>query len=355
MLLSSILRANKMRSVKQRYWWVRLILLLAFWIASYFVLLTLFATSSGRWQVIDYIYTSIFVVTLLIPVTVNDAVLVPRLLDKRLYIQYLTLIAFTIVLGAWLNQLLFSELIDYILPGFYFISYYEFPDLLKFFAVFVLMGTLITLSLKWFRLQEEKYRANALAKEQVTAEFKALANQVNPHFLFNSLTVVYALAVKNSAETAGAILKLSDILRYVIYQSSAPLVSLRSELVIMKDFIDLQRYRVQPTAQIDLVESLSDEDVQLAPMLMLPLLENSFKHGLYNDSSRGFLRASAVEEDGLLKFSIINNKSTSASLTGGFGLKNLRQRLQLAYPGRHALDVSETESTFAVSMQITLK
>src|SRR5689334_5397167 len=338
-----------------RYWWVRLATLLAFWTASYFILLTIFATTSGSWLMIDHIYTSIFIATLLVPVSINDLFLIKGFLNRQSYVPYLLLVAVTIVGGAWINHILFSQLIDYILPGYYFISYYEFTDLLKFFSAFVLMSTLITLSLEWFRLQEDRYRANKLEKEKATAEFKALASQVNPHFLFNSLTVLYSLAIKNSVDTAGAILKLSDILRYVIYQSTAASVSLRSELSILQDFIDLQRYRVPASTQIDLSDSISDDNIPIAPMLMLPLLENSFKHGATDASQPSFVKARAIEENGTLHFTIINNKrDNEQSSTGGFGLKNLRERLALAYPGRYTLDISETPSTFAVSMQINL-
>jgi sensor histidine kinase YesM len=255
--------------------------LLTFWVASYFALLTLFATTSRGWLMIDHIYTSIFVVTLLIPVTFNDVVLLPRTMNRGKYGLYLTLVVALVVVGAFLNDILFRYVIDYILPGYYFISYYDFFDLLKFFVIFVAASTLLTLSLEWFRLQDDRFHVTQLEKEKVAAEFKALASQVNPHFLFNSLTVLYGLAVKNSSATAGAILKLSDILRYVIYQSSAQTVSLRSELDILRDFIDLQRYRVQASVQIDLVESVSRDDIRVSPMLFLPLLENSFKHGLH--------------------------------------------------------------------------
>jgi sensor histidine kinase YesM len=339
---------------KTRHWWIRLVVLLAFGTATYFTLLTLFATTSRGWLMIDHLYTSIFFVTLLIPVSFNDTVLAPRLLGRRRYLLYFALVAASALVGALLNDILFSYLIDHILPGYYFISYYEFFDLLKFFMVFVAASTLITLSLEWFRLQEGRYRASQLEKEKVAAEFKALASQVNPHFLFNSLTVLYALAVKGSSDTAGAILKLSDILRYVIYQSSAATVSLRSELEILRDFIDLQRHRIHTSTQIEFTESLSDEEAQVAPMLMLPLLENSFKHGTRGDH-QSFVRAKATEENGVLHFTIINDKTDlPAGESGGFGLKNLRERLQLIYPGRHSLEIKETQGTFAVSLQVNL-
>jgi len=342
--------------MSNRFWRVRLVVYLIFWTVSYFVLIGIFASGSGGAQLVDLIYTSIFILSLLIPVTVNDWLLQPRLLYKRKYAVFFLLATLNIVVGVLLNQFIFSVLIDYILPGYYFISYYEFADLLKFFVSFVLLNMLISLSLEWFRLQEQRYRHNLLEKEKVSAEFKALAAQVNPHFLFNSLTILYALAIRNSTETPDAILKLSEILRYVIHQSSGPAVTLRSELRILQDFIGLQRYRIHPSTQVELIESIANDNVLIAPMLFLPLLENCFKHGVHEETSNAFVRARVAEENGFIHFTIINNKAATTHVEkGGFGLKNLRERLRLIYPGKHSLDISETESTFAVSMQVNLR
>lgn len=338
----------------KRAWWLRLIVYLVFWTVAYFTLLGIFSVSAARWQPIDHIYTSIFIFTLLVPVTINDWYLQPRFLNRRKYGIYLVLLIVNTVAGVFLNDLLFSSLIDNILPGYYFISYYTFFDLLRFFSVFVLLSTLIGLSLEWIKSQEALYHASQSEKERVSAEFQALVTQLNPHFLFNSLTILYSLAVKNSSDTPGAILKLSEILRYVIYQSSGRTVTLRSELKILQDFIDLQRYRIHPTTQVDLTESISDENTQIAPMLLLPLLENSFKHGVHGETSNAFIKVNASEQNGHVHFTIINNKPHDAPKTGqgGFGLKNLEQRLRLVYSGKYSLTISETPGTFAVSMQI---
>jgi sensor histidine kinase YesM len=339
-----------------RFWWIRLVIYLIVWTAAYVVLIGMFASSSAGSQPVDHIYTSIFIFTLLIPVTINDWFLQPSFLYERKYTAFFLLATLNILAGALLNQLTFTTLIDYILPGYYFISYYEFVDLLKFFLAFVASNMLISLSLEWFRFQEQRYRLNLLEKEKVSAEFKALAAQVNPHFLFNSLTILYALSIKNSSETPGAILRLSEILRYVIHQSSGPAVTLRSELMILESFIGLQRYRIHPSTEVELVELITNDDVMIAPMLFLPLLENSFKHGVHEETGDAFVRAKVVEEHGLVHFTIVNNKpADSKAEKGGFGLKNLAERLRLMYPGKHSLDISETESTFAVAMQVNLK
>jgi sensor histidine kinase YesM len=339
---------------------------IAFWTASWFVLLSIFA-GSAEWQMIDYIYTSVFVVTILIPVTVNDWYLRPRMLNRGRYWQYFLLLITAILAGAFLNQELFDKFIDYILPGYYFISYYEYADIVKFFVAFVGLTTLIGLSKEWFQLQETRRRVVLLEKEKLSAEFKALVSQVNPHFLFNSLTVLYTLALKDSKATSSAIIKLSDILRYVIYQSSQATVTLASEASILRDYIDLQQYRIHPSTRIGYTENISDGNAVVAPMLFLPLVENSFKHGVHAEIENAFVDIILEERNGTILFKISNNKPTAETFPASFrdfralrekdsrhgiGLKNLKDRLLLIYPDRHKFTVTETENTFSIQMQI---
>lgn len=311
--------------------WVKVIIWTTFWTMAYFVLLNIFA-SSIEWQMVDYIYTAIFMVTLMGAVCVNEYA---RSRSRRYGLWLVTFAAIGCVFAA-MNHIIFARLIDFILPGYYFISYYSYFDLLKFFASFLGLTTLISLSIESLRLEKEK----------ATAEFKALVNQVNPHFLFNSLTVLYSLALNDRKETSSAIIKLSDILRYVIYKSSDDRVSLASEAQLLRDYIDLQRYRIQPTTRIEYAEQLNG-DVQVAPMLFLPLLENSFKHG------ETVISMELKCERNVVNFNITNNKSKVTS-SSGIGLNNLKERLKLIYPGRHSFVIDESENEFSVSMQISL-
>jgi sensor histidine kinase YesM len=319
---------------------VRGIIWISFWTMAYFVLLNRFASSS-EWQKVDYIYTAIFMITLMGAVSVNNYSR-QRLLTKRKYWLWTLGVVVIGVAFALVNQLIFDKLIDFVLPGYYFISYYSLFDLLKFFGSFLAITTLIGLSLEWFQLQQEK----------ATAEFKALANQVNPHFLFNALTVVYSLSLKDSGETSSAIIKLSDILRYVIYKSSETSVSLASEAEILRSYIDLQRYRVHPTTEIGFTAEL-DSDASIAPVLFLPLVENAFKHGVQGETRNAYVRMTLRKELGVVSFMVSNNNSKSET-TGGIGLTNLKARLKLLYPERHTFVINETENEFSVSLQISL-
>jgi hypothetical protein len=327
-----------------------------FWVIAYFVLLNMFAGSS-QWQMIDYIYTSIFIGTIIICVTINSWLLIPRLLKQKKYLLYCALGILNVLALAFFNHILFDKLIDYILPGYYFISYYSYTDLLKFFFAFVSLTTLIHLSWEWFQLQETKHRYALLEREKIDAEFKALSNQVNPHFLFNSLTVLYSLALKNSGETPGAIIKLSDILRYVIYESATGKVPIRSEIDLIQNYIDLQRHRIHASTQIEFVTEVAAGEANIVPMILLPLVENSFKHGAKGDIENTFIRIRLQSVNGIVNFNIVNNKTASESgpsekTGGGIGLANIRNRLKLMYPQKHTLHVDDSEKTFSVLLTL---
>lgn len=314
---------------------------IAFWTIAYFVLLEMFASSSER-QSIDHIYTAIFTATLMMAAA-RAEYFRRKYLPKRAYKTWVVNVAAVIMVFAVFNKLLFDRFIDYLLPGYYFISYYSFYDLLKFYTSFVGLTTLIYLSIEWFNLQEERTVV-------LTGRLNALIAQVNPHFLFNGLTVVYSLSLKDSKETSSAIIKLSDILRYVIYQQPESKVKLSSEAAMLRDYIDLQRYRVHPTTRIEFVDNVSS-DASVSPMLFLPLVENAFKHGVHGETENAFVRIDLQEDKGVVTFKIGNNKSKTET-SSGVGLNNLRERLNLLYPERHSLIIRETENEFNVEMRL---
>lgn len=328
---------------------------LAFWVLAYYVLLKIFAASDIL-QPIDYIYTGIFLGSLFIPVAINLFLLIPRLLNNGRYIPYGILVVSGLFVFSFFNQLLFGRLIDFILPEYYFISYYSYGDLLKFFAVFLVITTLLKLSKEWFELSKARQKITLLEKEKLAAELKALMNQVNPHFLFNSLNVLYSLAMKKMPETPDAIIRLSDILRYVIYDSNKETVTLHSEIALLNNYVHLQQYRIDPAARIEFVTEVADMETRIAPMLVLPLLENGFKHGIKGDTGDTFIRLKLSQQMNRVHFTIENNKGISFeptnNHTGGVGLENIRNRLQLIYPDNHTFEVTENESTFKVELTI---
>lgn len=326
---------------------------LVFCTAAYFILLSIFAGSS-EWQMIDHIYTSIFLGTLILFGAINEWVIQKHFLKNERYIAFVVLSLFNVMAGALFNYILFDKLIDVIMPGYYFISYYSFADLMKFFFVYIFLLTLLDLSWEWFQFQEARHQVIVLEREKVKAELKALTNQVNPHFLFNSLTVLYGLALKKSDETSDAILKLSETLRYVIYESARGKVRLSSEVSLVHNYLELQKYRVRDSARISFQHEVENGELEIEPMLLLPLVENSFKHGLMGDGIDGFVTIELTSNGRQVNFRVVNNKglAPSSEQKGGVGLKNIEERLRLVYGNSFSFKVEETDHLFTVNLNL---
>lgn len=300
---------------------------------------------------VDYIYTGIFLITLMIAVYLNLLLLIPYLLVRKRYLFFFIAIVALLLLGSLLNEFVFNSLIDSILPGFYFISYYSLVDLGKFFIVFIGLSSLLKLSKEWFQLIDSKQKLGEVERQKTEIELKALRAQVNPHFLFNSLNVLYSLALKESKESPDAIIRLSDILRYVIYESNKDFVKLSSEAKLIKDYIALQKYRIDSSSKVDLDFKL-DVDNTIAPMLLLPLVENSFKHGIKGDLKNTFVRIELSSSNKGISFKIENNRGEDSDVDEGerkgVGLANIKHRLDLIYPDKHQINIESNKDIYRV-------
>ncbi|WP_222931482.1 sensor histidine kinase [Xanthovirga aplysinae] len=328
-----------------------------FWGITYWVLLSIF-TEGIKASKIEYIYTGIFIFPLLFGVYINLLLLIPKLLYRKYYFLYTSTVTLGILISSKMNLLLFEKYIDQFLPGYYFISYYELDDICLFSLTLIVLTTLLKLSKERFLLQEEKQKVVSLEKEKAEAELKLLSNQLNPHFLFNSLNVLYSLAINKKEETPHAIIQLSDTLRYVIYEANQEMVPLEAEIALINNYIELQKYRTGSKAKIDFKEEVEYPETKIAPMLLLPLVENSFKHGIKGDLENTFLKASLKANEKKVEFRIQNNKGISQEIkkhqNGGLGLKSIKKRLQLIYPDNHQFETSEDHHSFSVKLSITV-
>ena len=194
-------------------------------------------------------------------------------------------------------------------------------------------------------------------REKVQSELSALKAQINPHFLFNNLNTIYALASKNDEKTKEVILQLSDFLRYVLYDTASEFISLEKEAEIIKTYVELQKARInaKQTAVVLTIEG-SLGDCQITPLLLLPLAENCFKHGIGKKS--GSIAIYLGLKGNVLHFKTVNNiamrDESVVTENGGIGLSNVEKRLNLLYPGRHSLKFEAKEGIFTVEMQISL-
>ena len=294
-----------------------------------------------------FIHIPIFLIVYL-----NLQVLFPLFLERGRYIYYGASILVSTVIGSVFYIILFDSWIDYIFSGYYFIAYYSFWDISLYFIIFIFLTSLFRLARGWFRLQE-------IEKEKTFAELKALKSQINPHFLFNSLNSIYSLARKNSGVVPEKIIQLSGLMRHIIYESDVELISLEKEIEMIKNYIELQNLRTIEKEKFVLNVLGEIKGKKIAPLLFLPFVENSFKHGLKSGVKNAFVKITIESTGNVLNFEIENNKGISTEIKdlkhSGIGIENVKKRLQLIYPNQHSLKISKTHLTFKVLLQVQLK
>ena len=330
---------------------------LLLWLSAYFIFLFAFSESEIP-QKIDYIYTSCFIITIIIPVLINLYVLVPRLLVKEKYLFFGAFFLLNLLVFTHVNKWFFSSFIDVLFPDYYFVSYHSNSTLFIIFSVFLVVTTLIRLSENWVRLNKQKNRLLALENVEIQNQLSSLKAQINPHFLFNSLNVLYSLSLEDKKETSSAILQLSHVLRYVLYETNNQLIPLKKEVDLIQQYLEFQKFRYHDSSNVSFELDLDNDTSEIQPMLLLPLIENSFKHGIKGEVKNTFINIRMTKKEGVFHFYIENNISEGPSITdkeySGLGLKNIQQNLNLIYPNAHSFDIEKTSDTFAVSLKINL-
>lgn len=193
----------------------------------------------------------------------------------------------------------------------------------------------------------------SLKSAKAKAELTLLKNQINPHFFFNTLNNLYGLAVEKSEQAPAMILKLSDIMRYTIYDGKADFVSLNDEVVYMEDYIDLHKIRYQKNVNISFNKDLHFAH-EIAPLLLIVPLENAFKHGVESLAENAFIHLEVITKMNGILFRVSNNYEPNEQEREGIGLENLKKRLALIYPDRHQMEIIKSVDTYTVNLEIEL-
>jgi hypothetical protein len=187
-------------------------------------------------------------------------------------------------------------------------------------------------------------------KEQ---ELNYLKKQIHPHFLFNTLNTIYGLALKQSKNTPDVILKLSNLLDYILYQINKPKVNLQEEISHVKEYLELEKIRFQDTLKVSFISDEIPNTVEVAPMLLIPFVENAFKHGAIVD---GFLHVeiAITFQNNSLDFTIKNSVKTEEKIetNEGIGLKNIQKRLDILYPNQYKLQLQHMDNWYEVNLNI---
>lgn len=238
-----------------------------------------------------------------------------------------------------------------------FLRHFFFPEMLRKSAVFALlmlfMSGFIKIALEWFKSEKQR---EALKVANLNAELKYLKSQINPHFLFNSLNTIYSLAHRRSPETEHALVKLSTIMRYMIYQSNEDKVMLEKELRYLQDYIDIQRLRMTRQVPVEFAVEGSAAGLEIAPMLLIPFVENAFKHGISLKEPAFIDIRIDISAEGVLHLVVRNSLfKQRVSEKGGVGLTNVLKRLSLLYTDAHTITVREHGDEFIADLKIALK
>lgn len=229
----------------------------------------------------------------------------------------------------------------------------------SFLFAFIDLGyiTGIAVALKQVRLQlAAGEREKKLIKEKLEAELKYLRNQMNPHFLFNTLNNIYGLARKKSDDTAEVVMKLSKLLRFMIYETRAPLIKIGDEIKMLENYINLEKIRYSRKLSIVFEKKIDDESEKISPLLLMPFVENAFKHGTGEVRFDSFIRINMQLTVGILNFEIENSKEKTQPgvIAENVGLSNVKRRLELMYK-EYDLQVENQEDIFRVSLKVNLK
>jgi len=208
----------------------------------------------------------------------------------------------------------------------------------------------------WLTQQQEK---KELQNKTLQSELKFLKSQINPHFLFNTLNSLYALTLKKSDQAPEIVLKLSEMMRYMLYECNEKEVPLVKELNYIKNYLELEKIRHGTKCQIEFDVKGSSENKYIAPLMFIPFIENSFKHGLNNTLDKAYVDIKIDIINDELKMQIENSKVHDVPTqynkrSGGIGLVNIRRRLELLYPGKYLLDIDDNPNKYLVNLSIQL-
>jgi sensor histidine kinase YesM len=322
----------------------RVLLHIAFWTLIFVQGLTYSSDSREA-----FIFQSVLTAFLMtgfyaLPITIDSYFLISTYFKQRKYTRYFVSLGLVIFINSFVASYVLREVASvYIL----FIQH-----------VFNTAGFLIIVSIIRFYKDnmQQQIKFQELQSMQIQSELKVLKSQIHPHFLFNTLNSIYSLALDQSEKTADVVLRLSDLMRYTLHQSQIPYVPLSYEIDYLQNYLWLEQLRLGTRADIQLKID-GDTTTSIAPMLFLPFVENSFKHGVDQSSGKVFVRIHIRINDKSLCFKIENNKpakvyQSSLEPESGLGLANVERRLAILYPGKHQLQLEEKPDLYSVILNI---
>ncbi len=276
--------------------------------------------------------------------------LIPNFLLKRKYMQFgglsigsMVLLSIGLALSLYFTFKNIPEAISIGAAGYFWMAFMS-----------ITMMTGLLCGAKFFvdKIRADR-QAKVLEQQRLESELQYLKAQVNPHFLFNTINSVYILIRKDPEKAAETLIKLSDLLRFQLYETSDNLISIEKELDYIKNYIELEKLRKGEKVKFELSLGSNLKGFQIAPFLLMPLLENTFKHVSHHDNNK--IEVDLTCGNGQLKASFFNTIDDGpTSNIGGIGLKNLKRRLDIIYPDAHVLTVEKNNDYYRTTLTIPI-
>jgi len=345
-------------------WVARIVSHLIFWAVAYLFFIVFYGRANQNYQM-----TVIFV-SLLFPLAMATTYLliyylIPRFLFRGKRFLFALLLIYLIVITSWLSELIsviiFISFANYQVKAMVPVSFDVLSLIVGLYFICLIAVAIKQIKRAFFMQQEnaelEKRKLDIELKLK-DAELKLLKAQIHPHFLFNTLNNLYGLALEKSDMAPDLVLRLSGLLDYMLYQCNQSKVSLLDEINQLYNYIEIEQLRYGERLQLEINQSGDAGNLQIAPMLLLPFIENAFKHGVSKQISHPFILVNIIIQASQLVLNIENSFDRSfekeQEYSKGIGLNNVKKRLEMLYPENYSLLISSEETTFKVILKIFL-
>lgn len=327
---------------------------IAFWVFCLLIYTVNYASNKNYKQ--EIVVTLAFLPGHMLFVYTQLYYLVPRFLQRRKLIAYFALTLILTLVVAFSSRIIWNNFVTWYknVPAEPYLNI----DLLRsFFAIWMLGGIAVSIKLlkEWYREKEQTWKAR---NEKIKMELELLKSQVHPHFLFNTLNNLYSLTLTGSKKAPIAVAHLSDLLRYMLYECRDDEVPLETEIAVLKKYAELEKLRYGDRIEIAFNCTGETYGLMIAPLLLLPFVENSFKYGTSEQVDQSWISLNIHLDENRLEFHLSNSRNSNLENKngGGIGLSNVKKRLELIYDGRHELVIKDDDpDLFVVKLKLALK
>lgn len=291
---------------------------------------------------------------------------IPRYIYKKKYWQFalsfvISIYVFTVsarMLTVYVAEPLLG--MDRPNPGMWAVIIVSIDRLIQNYFFTIALGASMMATVKILKSHlEERQKAERLEKEKHKAELNFLKAQIHPHFLFNTLNNLYTLTLQKSDQAPTTVIKLSEMLDYMLYQCNDKQVPIHKEIKLLNNYIDLERLRYGERLEFSFEQDIDNQETPVSPLILLSIVENAFKHGASGAIKKPRIEIDISVRDNLLRARVYNTKPQKAQADPdgykeGIGVSNIKRQLELVYPGSYTLEITEKEGYYSVDLEIQL-